>query len=165
MLHTVDTGLTELIPRLYRFAMSICRNEEDARELVQATCLRALERKDQYVAGSRLDHWTFAILSSIWKNQLRSRKVREGNGYVELDDLSVPDPAPAIERSVLLSQIMRHVDRLPEAQREAVLLVYVEGFSYEDAAQIAQVPVGTITSRLVSARVSIARALEHPIAG
>lgn len=76
MLHTVDTGLTELIPRLYRFAMSICRNEEDARELVQATCLRALERKDQYVAGSRLDHWTFAILSSFWKNQLRSRKVR-----------------------------------------------------------------------------------------
>lgn len=165
MLHSVDAGLTELIPRLYRFAMSMCRNEDDARELVQATCLRALERKDQYVDGSRLDHWTFAILNSIWKNQLRSRKVREGNGYVELDDVSVPDPAPEIERAVLLSQVMKYVNQLPDLQREAVMLVYVEGFSYEDAAQIVNVPVGTITSRLVAARGLIARALERPAAG
>lgn len=154
--------MADLVPRLYRFAVSLTQDEDLARDLVQATCLRALERKDQFQEGTRLDHWTFAILASLRLNAARADRVRRGNGYVDLETLIVPDPSASVERNLLIRQVMAIVDKLDEHLREAVVLVYVEGFSYEEASLILKCPAGTVASRLVAARQLIVRHLKLP---
>ncbi len=152
--------MAELVPRLYRFAVSLTQDDDLARDLVQATCLRALERKHQFQEGSRLDHWTFAILASLRLNAARADRVRRGNGFVDLETLVIPDPTASVERNLLIRQVMAIVDKLEEHLREAVMLVYVEGFSYEEAASILKCPPGTVASRLVTARQLIVRYLK-----
>ena len=98
-----------------------------ADDLVQATCLRAIERADQFVPGTRVDRWLLAILRSIWLNEIRSRKIREGGGFVDPEDALTTDGAREIEMNITAAAVLRAIDRLPEAQRETVLLVYGEG--------------------------------------
>ena len=74
-----------------------------AEDLVQATCLRAIERADQFAPGTRLDRWLFAILRSIWLNEIRARRIREGGGFVDAEDALSIDGARAIERSPICS--------------------------------------------------------------
>src|ERR1700684_1197829 len=78
----VRAGLEPCLARLWRYALVTSRARDAAEDLVQATCLRAIERADQFVPGTRLDRWLFAILRSIWLNELRSRRVRAGGGFV-----------------------------------------------------------------------------------
>ena len=99
----------------------------------ETTCLRAIERADQFAAGTRLDRWLFAILRSIWLNEIRARRVREGGGFVDAEDALSFDVARAIETNILAAQVLKEISRLPEAQRETVLLVYGEGYSYAEA--------------------------------
>ena len=91
-----------------------------ADDLVQATCLRALERADQYVPGTRVDRWLFAILRPIWLNEIRSWRIREGGGFVDPKDVLTTDGAHEIEMNITASAVLRAIDRLPEAQRETV---------------------------------------------
>ncbi|MEM7294006.1 MAG: RNA polymerase sigma factor [Pseudomonadota bacterium] len=150
--------LTGLIPRLRRYALVLLQSESAADDLVQATLLRAILRQRQWQADTRLDAWVFAILRSIWKNDLRAIKVREGNGRLDADE--IPDTqAGTGERTFLLSQVLDRVNDLPVAQRESILLVYVEGYSYQEAADVLGVPSGTLMSRLARARVALARSL------
>jgi RNA polymerase sigma-70 factor (ECF subfamily) len=99
-------------------------------DLVQATCLRAIERADQFVPGTRVDRWLFAILRSIWLNEIRSKRIREGAGFVDAADALTTDGASEIETNTTAAAVLRAIDRLPEAQRETILLVYGEGYSY-----------------------------------
>jgi RNA polymerase sigma-70 factor, ECF subfamily len=128
-----------------------------ADDLVQATCLRAIERADQFVPGTKVDRWLLAILRSIWLNELRARRIREGRGFVEADQVLTIDGAREIEMNTTASAVLRAIDRLPEAQRETVLLVYGEGYSYAEAAEVLAVPIGTIMSRLAAARAALAK--------
>jgi RNA polymerase sigma-70 factor (ECF subfamily) len=91
--------------------------------------LRAIERADQFVPGTRVDRWLFAILRSIWLNEIRSRRIREGGGFVDAADVLTTDGAREIEMNITTAAVLRAIDRLPEAQRETVLLVYGEGYS------------------------------------
>ncbi|MBB3929573.1 RNA polymerase sigma-70 factor (ECF subfamily) [Kaistia hirudinis] len=129
---------------------------------MQATCLRALERADQYQPGTRLDRWLFSILHSIWINELRARRIRLGEGEVDAETALVFDGAHAIETNILASQVLARIGRLPDAQRETVLLVYGEGYSYREAADLLGVPIGTIMSRLASARERLAEEGARP---
>lgn len=153
----VKTGLPALLPRLWRFGMVLCHNPEQASELVQMTCLRALERAEQFEPGTRLDRWCFAIMASIWKNELRGRSVRLGNGHVDADYVLVADARDDLDHQVSVRQILDAVQGLPEVQRLAVLLVYVEGYSYTEAAHLLETPTGTLMSRLAAAKASLAR--------
>lgn len=149
---SVRDGLSAILPRLWRFALVLCGDREAANDLVQAACARALERENQYQPDTRLDHWVFAILASLWKNQLRAASVRRGHGNVDAEQALVADIVETVETDILTRQVLSAVGRLPEPQRSAVLLVYVEGLSYKEAADILQIPVGTLMSRLVAAK-------------
>jgi RNA polymerase sigma-70 factor (ECF subfamily) len=126
-----------------------------ADDLVQATCLRALERAEQFVAGTRLDRWLFSILHSIWLNEIRARRVRQGQGFVDADETLTFDGARDTETHVMANQVLKQVNALPEAQRSAVFLAYVEGLSYREVAAILDVPIGTVMSRLAAARAKL----------
>lgn len=148
--------LSALLPRLWRYAMVLCRNPDRANDLVQATCERALSRSHQFREGTRLDAWTITILQSIWKNDLRRDSIRRGEGFVDAQQAGLVDTRESAEGKIFLSEVLNMVEQLPEAQKEAVYLVYVEGLSYEEAATALDIPAGTLTSRLVRGRVKIA---------
>jgi hypothetical protein len=85
---------------------------------VQATCLRAIERADQFASGTRLDRWLFAILRSIWLNDIRAHRIRMGGGFVDGEEALSTDGAHIIETNILAAEALKAIDRLPEAQRE-----------------------------------------------
>ncbi|MGC6389955.1 RNA polymerase sigma factor [Ewingella sp. S1.OA.A_B6] len=137
--------------------MVLSRKRDVADDLVQSTCVRALERSPQFEEGTRIDRWLFSILHSIWVNELRAQRVRQGQGFVDINDLDSFSEASYFEDSRWQRQVMQQVGSLPEAQRNAVFLVYVEGFTYQEAAHTLAVPVGTIMSRLATARQTLAK--------
>lgn len=139
------------MPRLWRYALVLARNRDDAADLAQATALRALERAEQYQAGTRLDRWCFAILTSIWRNELRSRAIRRGEGVIPVEDANLRADDNA-DVNILAGEVLSSMSTLPEAQRETLFLVYVEGYSYAEAATTLEIPVGTVMSRLASGR-------------
>ena len=96
-------------------------------------CARSSARTSS-IPGTRLDRWLFSILRSIWLNEIRARKIREGGGFVDAEEALSVDGARAIESNILAGQVLTAISRLPEAQRETVLLVYAEGYSYAEAA-------------------------------
>ncbi|WP_256352849.1 RNA polymerase sigma factor [Pseudomonas sp. PDM31] len=145
--------------RLWRYGLLLSRQRHVADDLVQATCVRALERAGQFVSGTRMDRWLLSILHSIWLNEVRARRVRLGQGTVDADEALSFDGEYAAQTHVLAAQVIRRVDALPEAQRETVFLAYVEGLSYREVAEVLQVPIGTVMSRLATARTKLA---EYP---
>jgi RNA polymerase sigma-70 factor (ECF subfamily) len=84
----VRQGLPALLARLWRYGLVLSRDRSTAEDLVQATALRALERANQFTPGTRLDRWLFVILRSVWINEMRSRRVREGGGVVPAEELA-----------------------------------------------------------------------------
>ncbi len=152
----VIDGLGAELTRLWRYALVLSGNRDTAEDLVQATCVRALERSDQFQPGTRLDRWLISILRSIWLNEIRSRKVRQGQGLVDAETALVFDGLKHTETNIFAIQVLREVQSLPEMHREAVYLVYVEGLTYREAADALAVPIGTIMSRLAAARARLA---------
>ncbi len=140
------------MPALWRFAVVLSRNRDLAQELVQATAVRALEKSDLYAPGTRLDRWLMSVMMNVWRNDLRARRVRTGAGVVDAENVLVLDGAAQIETNIYASQVLNAVAQLPEAQRETVLMVYLEGWSYREAADALGIPVGTVMSRLAAAR-------------
>jgi len=150
--------LPPLRPRLWAFALRISGDQHDAEDLVQRACVRALERAHQLQPGTAPLSWMFSIVQSTWINELRARSVRGRSGMDWDDDFleTVADPAARTpEQNVMDGQIVKAVQRLPEAQRVVMLLVGVEGLSYKEAAEALGVPIGTIMSRLSRARQAI----------
>ena len=103
----VRAGLEPSLARLWRYALVLSRARDVADDLVQATCLRAIERADQFVPGTRVDRWLFAILRSIWLNEIRSRRIREGGGFVDPEDALTTDGAREIEMNITASAVLK----------------------------------------------------------
>src|ERR1700691_2762055 len=99
-LQEVKGGLAPNLARLWRYGLILSGVRDVADDLVQATCLRAIERADQFQVGTRLDRWLFSILRSIWLNELRSRRVREGGGFVDASEALVIDGGRDIETNI-----------------------------------------------------------------
>ncbi|CDM56561.1 MULTISPECIES: RNA polymerase sigma factor [Rhizobium] len=152
----IRSGLADNLLRLWRYGLVLSHRRDVADDLVQQTCLRALERVEQFEAGTRLDRWLFSILHSIWLNEIRSQRVRLGQGFVDADEALVVDGARDTEMHVMANQVLRLVNALPDAQRAAVFLAYVEGLSYKEVASVLDIPIGTVMSRLAAARAKIA---------
>jgi RNA polymerase sigma-70 factor (ECF subfamily) len=150
--------LPELLPRLWAFALRITGNQHDAEDLVQRSCVRALERADQWQPDTSALSWMFSIIHSTWINELRSRSIRSRSSMQWDDDLveMIADPNMATpEQNALHGQIVSAVGDLPEAQRVVMILVGAEGYSYAEAAEVLKIPVGTVMSRLSRARSAI----------
>ena len=156
-------ALTQLMPRLSRYALVLTRSKVDAEDLLQATLARALDKRHQWCVDSELDRWVFTIQSSVWKNELRSRYIRNTNGEQSADELADSHPRNDPQRTFLLQQVLVQVMNLPEIHRIPILLVYVEGFSYQEAADMLDIPIGTIMSRLARARISLAEHFNPPV--
>ena len=157
--------MVALLPRLRRFGCSLTGTLELADELVQAACERALQRFQQWVPGSRLDSWLYSIMHSIWCNEIRSRRVRQGAGRVDPDRLVDAGVESHLGARLMLSKVDRIVARLPEEQRAVLLLVCAEGHSYKEAAEALDVPIGTIMSRLARARLAVSEERHRRPAG
>jgi len=153
----VRLGLEPCLARLWRYAVVLSSSRDAAGDLVQATCLRAMERADQFAPGTRLDRWLFAILRSIWLNEVRARRVREGGGFVEAEQALTFDGAHDIEVNIMTAEVLNALGRLHEAQRETVLMVYAEGCTYAEAAEALGVPIGTVMSRIATVRAALAK--------
>ena len=145
-----------LLPRLRRFCLGLTASRDLADDLVQATCERALARLHQWQPDTRLDSWMFTIAKTVWINDWHRRQTR--GVEVELDDMDASqsaDSEKATESSILLKRVLEQMKRLPEEQQELLLLVCVEGFSYRETAEILDIKVGTVMSRLARARQKI----------
>ena len=153
----IRAALPTHLARLWRYGLVLSGARDVAEDLVQATCVRALERANQFQPGTRLDHWLLAILRSIWLNEIRARKVRIGGGLVDAAESLAIDGAHEVETNIFAREVLQAVGLLPEAQREAVLLVYAEGHTYAEAATLMGIPIGTVMSRLSAARVALGK--------
>jgi RNA polymerase sigma-70 factor (ECF subfamily) len=146
-----EDGVLALLPRLRRFAAGLTRDPADGDDLCQATVLRALDRREQWQPGTRLDSWMMTMMRNIWIDEQRARTRRGETFVAEEAGLGVGEGGGQ-EAAVELNVIDRALRTLPDEQREAVLLVMVEGYSYKEAAEIVGCPVGTLNSRLVRGR-------------
>lgn len=154
---TIQNGLPEFYPRLWRFCYGLTGTRDRADDLAQTTAARALDRHAQFVPGTHLDRWLFVMARRLWLNEMRSETVRLGGGLVATD--VVADDKPDVLVNILASEVLHEIMNLPEAQREAVMLVYVEGYSYAEASEMFEIPIGTVMSRLAAARKKLAVAL------
>jgi RNA polymerase sigma-70 factor, ECF subfamily len=152
--------LIAVLPRLRRFARGLAGSMVEADDLVQAACERALARRHQFQEGTRFDSWMFRIVQTIWIDQMRARGVRKEEAELPEERLGSDEAVRRVEARLTLDEVRRAVDRLPPDQRAALLLVTVEGLSYREAAEVVQVPVGTIMSRLARARTALQAGLE-----
>ena len=151
-----QSDLVFVMPRLWRFALSLTGQKDLADDLVQATCLRALERQNQFQAGSNFAAWAMTICRSIWLNDMRSQHFRKTGQLDAAIESSLIDPAPSPETNIFAAEVFKQVMQLPEGQRSAVELVFVEQFTYREAAAILGIPIGTVMSRLSAARKALA---------
>lgn len=152
----------DVYPRLWRYAVALTGRRDWGDDLAQTTCLRALDKADQFEVGTHLDRWMFRMCQRVWLNEIRSRKVRTGQGTMPVEEIDISDNSPHTEVNILARQVLSQVNALPEAQRQGVLLVYVEGFSYKEAAEIMDIPVGTVMSRLAGARKKLNALMADP---
>lgn len=143
--------MLEILPRLRRFATGLAGHPSDGDDLCQMTVERALANRAKWQEGTRLDSWMYRIMRNIWIDETRSR-ARRGQTFVDPDAGERVGGEGGQEARVELGNIDRAMQKLPDDQREAVLLVMVEGYAYKEAAEIVGCPVGTLNSRLVRGR-------------
>lgn len=142
--------LLALVPRLRRFSRALARDAADADDLCQIALERALKSKTGWEPGTRLDSWVYRIMRNCWIDETRSRK--------RASNLFAPDEEASSFVANDNQQSLDHLDlraalqALPDEQREVVALVLVEGLAYREAAEVLEIPIGTLTSRLARAR-------------
>ena len=145
--------LAQVIPQLRAFGRSLSGNRDLADDLVQETLLKAWAARGRFQAGTNMRAWTFIILRNLFLSQMRrSRFTGEWDDLVADKLLAAP---AGQDRQVELGDVERALVRLPQSQREALILVGAGGFAYEEAAEICGVAVGTIKSRVARGRVAL----------
>lgn len=147
--------LIHLLPRLRRFARTLTRDAADADDLVQSACERAITRMGQWQTGTRLDAWVYTMMRNLWISELRKRKVRLGQGVVDAEMAELPSNSASSEESTFTRQVGRMIEALPEGLSVVLLLVGVEEHSYSETAEILDIPIGTVMSRLSRARAAL----------
>jgi RNA polymerase sigma factor (sigma-70 family) len=151
-----EDQLGALLPRLRRFAHALSRNPADADDLTQAAIERALLSKAQWQAGTRLDSWCYRIMRNLWIDTVRARSRKEKvEAPPEEAETVGEDPRQAMDAAVDLRRIMAAMERLPDEQREIVALILIEGFGYREVSEMLDLPIGTVSSRLVRGRTAL----------
>ena len=156
-----DRELVAALPRLRRFAFGLAGSLDEADDLVQAACERALARRDQYEPGTRLVSWLYRIVQTIWIDRVRRHRTVSVDPAL-LAEYPGGDAVGEAESRLALAEVRRAIAVLSPEQRTVLLLVSVEGLAYRDAAEVLDLPIGTIMSRLARARLALAKALEEP---
>ncbi len=153
---TFETELVALLPRLRRFAHGLCRDAAEADDLTQMCVERALRSRNQWQPGTRLDSWAYRILRNLWIDTARSRsRKRKFEAPPEAAESVGQDPRGQIESSLDLQRAIEAMQRLPDEQREIVALILIEGFGYREVSEMLNLPIGTVSSRLVRGRTAL----------
>ena len=156
-----ERELLSLLPRLRRLARALARDPGDADDLVQAAVERALRGKAQWTPGTRLDWWTMRIMRNCWIDEARSRARRAQTFMPEEAGQGIASNAHHdIETHAEMRDVDRAMNALPAEQREVIALVLVEGLAYREAAEMLDIPIGTLTSRLTRGRQALVQMLE-----
>ena len=151
-----EDELAALLPRLRRFAHALSRNGSDADDLVQSAVERALRSKAQWQPGTRLDSWVYRITRNLWIDTVRARARKEQvEAPPEEAEPIGEDLRDGIEAAIDLKRVMAALERLPDEQREVVALILIEGFGYRETAELLDLPIGTVSSRLVRGRTAL----------
>ena len=146
------------LPRMRRFARSLARDPDRADDLVQAACQRALERLSQVREGTRLDSWLYRIIYTRWIDKVRRGTTRSAHLVVLAgEDVPAAANAKAAKDMATALDIKNALAKLPAEHHAAITLVSVEGYSYEEAASVMDIPVGTVASRVARARDMLGR--------
>lgn len=146
------------LPALRAFAISLTRSRARADDAVQETVLRALTHADQFERGTNMRAWLFTILRNAFYSDRRKRGREVGYpGGIWSAQLAVK---PDHDGYLQIRDFLRAFERLPDEQREVLILIGASGFSYEKAAEVTGVPVGTVKSRLNRARARLASDLD-----
>jgi RNA polymerase sigma-70 factor, ECF subfamily len=165
----------EYMPALYSAALRMTRNPSDAEDLVQETYLKAYRAFGSFTEGTNLKAWLYRILTNTYINTYRAAKRRPEISDVEdVEDLYLyrrlatvdgRDPGRSAEDVALDSftddEVKAAIESLPDVFRIAVLLADVEGFSYKEIAEITDVPIGTVMSRIHRGRRALQKALHE----
>lgn len=144
-----ESLITQHLPRLRRYARALTGDRNAADDLVQDTLERALSRFHLWRQGSDLRAWLFTIMHNIYVNQTRSR-IR--HPHEQLDEAAADDLRARDTDWGTLRDIDEALARLPGEQRSVLLLVGLEQFTYEEAARVLDIPLGTVMSRLSRGR-------------
>lgn len=157
---SMRAAIIAALPRLRRFCHAMAASPADGDDLMQSTVEKALTHSDQFREGSRVDSWMYRIAQNLHID--RSRSARRRGTVVPVEDaydLIGDDGRATVESRSELAAAQRALATVPEDQRAAFVLVVVEGLSYKEAAEVLDVPIGTIMSRIARARGRIERAL------
>ncbi len=149
-----EDELVALLPRMRRFAHTLSRNGTDADDLTQITIERALRSKGQWQPGTRLDSWVYRIMRNLWIDTVRSRSRKEKFEAPEQEAEQLGEDSN-LETVIDLRRAIAAMERLPGEQREVVALILIEGFGYRETAEMLDLPIGTVSSRLVRGRTAL----------
>lgn len=155
--------LIRLLPNLKRFALSLCHAPDVADDLVQLTVERAFAARDRFDPATRLEPWLFRILRNAWIDMVRRERTRGHEVDLDAADATggrAVDGPDSAENRLMLSAVQAAMAELPPEQRAVMHLVCVEELSYAEAAEVLEIPKGTVMSRLARARAAIAARLE-----
>ena len=152
-------ALVALIPRLRRYARALTGERFRADDLVQDTLERAISKWALWRPGTDLRAWTFTIMHNVFVNQVK-RSANAGEILDPYAGLDTEDGSARADTLAALSAINHALQQLSDEQREVLLLVTLEGFSYDEAAHTLGMPIGTVMSRLSRARVRLGELLE-----
>lgn len=151
-------GIVELLPRLRRYAYALTGARADADDLLQTTVERLLEKGVPDDAD--LHRWAFRVCKNIWIDEIRARNVRvQAAVSGKIGGNELVDGEKTVMDKMAFSEVNEAMSKLPDEQRAALSLVALEGFSYAEAADALDAPIGTIMSRIARARKALAQSL------
>jgi RNA polymerase sigma-70 factor, ECF subfamily len=158
--HDLHDAILHEIPSLRRYARFLARDPDAADDLVQEALTRAVGAADSFRLGTNIRAWLFTILKNVVRNSVRRGRHNPVQSVESLDTAVRSDPADQPDAHLDLATLADTIDTLPPSFKQVLLLCGVEGFLYEEAAMVLDVPVGTVRSRLFRARNLLLKPIE-----
>lgn len=153
--------IVEQIPHLRRYARALLRDKIEADDLVQDCLTRAMDRLHLWKPGTNIKAWLFTILHNQHINQAKRRTNRPDSIAIEAVHENLNQSPPDQEFGITVRDINHALDELPNDQRQIILLIGLEGLDYQEAAEILDIPLGTVMSRLNRGRKKMRALMEH----
>lgn len=155
-----EEKILECIDSLYNLALRMTQHKQDAEDLTQEAVLRAYRFLTKFEEGTNFKAWIMAILRNVFINEYR-RKTKEPQKieFEKVEDFITIPEISGVQEEIFTENIKSSIDKLPEELRTTIILFYAEDFSYKEIAKIMDVPVGTVMSRLYTARQALKRQL------
>ncbi len=157
----IQSALVNEMTKLERFALRLTKNNPDRDDLVQATCLRALEKSDHFEDGTNLFGWTSKIMFNIFITDYR-RRTKFENSFDSENIIANQSVSPDQEINLDIKRLYEYLQKLKKDHREIIQLICLDGWSYQDVAEKINIPIGTVRSRLARARQHLELLMNEP---